>query len=107
AALAARGGTWQWPPASRRSAAITIVARVTLGIFRIGRGLIAARIGPGIQIGHGVHDAPAELAKRRSAADHALLLQRARRQPQVVSGLVVGEIALGLRGRSSGSGGRP
>ena len=45
-------------------------------------------------------DAPAELAKARAAADHALLFQRARRQAQVFGGFVVGQIALGLRGSS-------
>src|SRR3546814_13425913 len=54
-----------------------------------------------------VHDAAAELAKAWAAADHALLFQRARRQPQVLGGFVVGEIALGLRGSGRDSGGRP
>ena len=38
------------------------------------------------------------LRKRRPAADHALFLQRARRQAQVVGGLVVGQVALGCAG---------
>ena len=45
----------------RRSAAITVVARVALGVFGIGRGLVAALVGPGIEVGHRVHDAAAEL----------------------------------------------
>src|SRR3546814_4921835 len=53
-----------------------------------------------------VHDAPAELAELRPVADHALFLQRARRKAQVFGGLVVGQVALGLHGRSDSSGGR-
>ena len=49
----------------------------------------------------------AELAELGAAADHALLFQRAWRKTQVFGGFVVGEIALGLRGRRDSSGGRP
>src|SRR3546814_14831067 len=76
----------------------TAVGRVVLGVFGIGSRLETAVGGPGIEVGHGVHDAAAELAKAWAAADHALLFQRARRQPQVLGGFVVGELALGLRG---------
>src|SRR3546814_11887529 len=61
-------------------------------------------MGPGIEVGHGVHDAATELAELRPAADHALLLQRAGRQAQVVGGFVVGQVALRLGGRGDGSG---
>jgi hypothetical protein len=63
--------------------------------------------GPGIEVGHGVHDAAAELAELGAAAEHALFLQRARRQAQVVGGFVVGEVTLRLRSGSGRSGGRP
>ena len=86
---------------------VTVVARMPFGIFRVGSRRVAARIGPGVEVAHGIHDAAAELAELRAAADHALLLQRARRQAQVLGGFVVGQVALGLRGRSDSSGGRP
>ena len=38
-----------------------------LGVLGIGRALEAALGGPGIEVGHGVHDATAELAKARAA----------------------------------------
>src|SRR3546814_7724385 len=100
------GWTGRWPPASHRSAR-TAVGRVVLGVFRVGRGFVAALVGPGIEVGNRVHDAPAELAELRPVADHALFLQRARRKAQVFGGLVVGQVALGLHGRSDSSGGRP
>jgi hypothetical protein len=75
--------------------------------IRVGSRLVAALVGPGIEVGHRVHDAAAELAELRAAADHALFLQRARRQAQVLGGFVVGQVALGLRRRSDSSGGRP
>src|SRR5690606_38089247 len=78
------------PPARRSSAAIAVVTGVALGVLGVGRGLEAARVGPGIEVGHRIHHAAAELAKARAAADDALFLQRAWRQAQVFSGFVVG-----------------
>src|SRR3546814_11027681 len=106
AGTAGRCWTWRWAAARRRSAR-TAVGRVVLGVFGIGSRLETAVGGPGIEVGHGVHDAAAELAKAWAAAEHALLFQRARRQPQVLGGFVVGEIALGLRGSGTDVGGRP
>src|SRR3546814_623489 len=83
AGTAGRCWTWRWPAARRRSAR-TAVGRVVLGVFGIGSRLETAVGGPGIEVGHGVHDAAAELAKAWAAADHALLFQRARRQPQEI-----------------------
>src|SRR3546814_2323594 len=105
--MTARGGTWRWPGARRRSTAITVVTRMALGVLRVGRSFVTARISPGIEVGHRIHNAPTELTKLRPSADHALLLQRARRQPQVIGGFIVGQVALGLCGRGNGCSGRP
>jgi hypothetical protein len=53
-----------------------------LGVFGIGGRLETAVGGPGVEVSHGVHDAAAELAKARAAADHALLFQRLEQRTQ-------------------------
>src|SRR3546814_12720527 len=98
--MTARGGTWRWPGARRRSTAITVVTRMALGVLRVGRSFVTARISPGIEVGHRIHNAPTELTKLRPSADHALLLQRARRQPQVIGGFIVGDRKSVVEGRS-------
>ncbi|WP_444420534.1 hypothetical protein, partial [Serratia marcescens] len=85
------GWTWRWPPASQKSAAVTVVARMPLGIFRVGSRRVAARIGTGIEVAHGIHDVAAALAELRPAPDHALFLQRARGTAQLVGGFDVGQ----------------
>src|SRR5256885_775340 len=77
AGTAAQGWTWRKPPARQRSAR-TAVRRMLLGVLGIGCALEAALGSPGIEIGHGVHDAAAEFAELGAAAQHALLFQRAR-----------------------------
>src|SRR5690606_7208345 len=76
---------------------------VPIKVFRIRRHGVAAAIGPSVQVGDGVEHAPAELAKARPAAQHALLFQRARRQTQVVGRFAIGQVARRCRRR----GGKP
>src|SRR6185312_8670221 len=73
-------------PSAECSASTGNKTGTTRGVVGVIGRLEAARIGPGLKIGDGIHHAPAELAKARAAADHALLLQRARWQPRRWSG---------------------
>src|SRR5690606_15261628 len=77
---------------------ITLRSRVAVDVLGIEGGLEAALTSPGVEIGKRIHHPPAELMKARPAADHPLLLQRARRQPQEVRCFAVGEIARGRAG---------
>ncbi|MOA48439.1 hypothetical protein D3C78_1711810 [compost metagenome] len=71
---------------------------VAVDVLGIEGGLKAARIGPRLEVGQGVHHSPAELVKARPAADHPLLLQSARRKAQESCCFVIGEITRGRGG---------
>src|SRR5690606_27514501 len=88
----ARAPSWPYGRQSTRTA----VSRVLLGVFWIGGGLKTVLVGPGIEVGNGIHDAATELAKARATADHTLLFQRTWRQAKVGGRLFVREVALRL-----------
>jgi hypothetical protein len=98
AGTAAQGWTWRWPPARRDQR-----ARLSAEWCSAYSGSeVVSKLRSAAQASR---SATAYMTRRpnlrkRAAADHALLFQRARRQAQVVGGFVVGEIALRLRGSS-------